>query len=97
MLRYTLFKADGTTEDVGEFNEELHYTKLQELVGGRIEVIPRDYWVNTEVDTEHTSVVFGYEEARFENQPRNPFFNVLHDADNNPWDVLGNCVREEKL
>ena len=77
MLRYTLFKADGTTKDVGEFDEEPHYTKLQELVGGRIEVIPRDYWQDTEVETEQTSVVFGYEEARLENQPPSGITIVL--------------------
>lgn len=73
-------------------DKKLDYKQLQAIVGGRIELIPRDYYAH---QSWGKCTVFGYEEARIEGQPRNEHFKVIKDLEGNDWDVLGVCVKEQ--
>lgn len=102
--RYTLYKADGTTEEIGEFKRELSFkdTKKQKglyswLECRTIELLPRDYY--PEADGKNSNVTFfGDEEGRFTQAPiQNRHMKVMIDSRGNIWDVVGNVVREEKI
>lgn len=90
---YTTLMPDGT-EKVSIEEKKLDYKQLQAIVGGRLELIPQDYYSNKGWGN---CVVFGYEEARLENQPRNEHFRVIKDLHGNDWDVVGVCVKEKRV
>lgn len=93
LYKYTQLFPDGTEQSF-TVERQLGYKELQKLVGGRLELIPHDYYADNEWGK---CTVFGYEEARLDSQPRNKHFQVLKDHLGNAWDVVGVCVREEKL
>lgn len=89
--KYTLLKQDGSIEVLPVSNKK-DFKELYTLLDCQmIEIIPSDYCKGFGRCT-----VYGDEEGRFNsNNVRNPHFTVLIDHTGSPWDVVGNCIKEE--
>lgn len=91
---YKLLKMDGTVELLETLNTAMDYNRIKEVLSCQmIEIIPQSYYLGDVTDV----TCIGDEEGRFYSKnTRNPHFKVLRDADNNPWDVVGNILIEVK-
>lgn len=101
--KYTLYQADGSSKEVGEFKKQLSFkdTKTEKglytLLGcSIIEIIPDSYY--PDIDQKSTVTYYGDEEGRFvEGYQRNQHMKTLFDHRGNVWDVVGTVIREEKI
>jgi len=93
LYKYTILKDDGTKQVLAP-RSKMDLEELQGMVGGLIEIVPTDYYVKQGWNPKCT--VYINKEGRFDsNNKRNPHFNVLHDNEGNPWDIVGVALREE--
>lgn len=93
LYKYTILKQDGTKQVLAP-RKKMDLEELQGMVGGLIEIVPADYYSGQGWNQYCT--VYMNEEARFDsNNKRNPHFNVLHDNNDSPWDIVGVALREE--
>jgi hypothetical protein len=89
--KYTLYKQDGTIVDLGTSRKKTFEEMYKILNCNLIEIIPHDYAV-----FKGYYELYGDEEARYnENNHRNPHFKVLIDVLNQPWDIVGDVIKEE--
>lgn len=87
LYEYTIYKEDGTIEEVAP-RGQMTLSELQEVVGGRIELVPRHF---TKGKINHRFNVFCNEEGKFNGSIQNPHFEPYHlDASETitgePWD-----------
>ena len=102
--KYRLYRPDGSSQEIGEYKRELSFKTtakrkgMYELLDCRtIEIIPRDYYPESDSQSENITY-FGDEEARLIDEPeRNRHMKVLFDHRGNQWDVVGSLIREEKV
>ena len=108
--RYTLYRPDGSSTEIGEYKKTLEFRNVfsrkenKEIKGmyswlecSTIEIIPRDYYPDADMQNENVTY-FGDKEARLVSEPeQNRHMKVLFDHTGGIWDVVGNLVREEKI
>ncbi len=95
---YTLYKEDGTKEVIAENVERKTVQEMYPILDCQlVELIPRDYYPKEDIENENV-LFWGDEEGRMIDEPvRNPHMQVLYDVEGNPWDCIGNLIREEKI
>ena len=96
--RYTLYKADGSSQEIGEFPKEMSLKEKYKILDcSLIEYIPRDYFPDADARNEKVEYI-GDEEARFiEGVEPNRHMKVIIDYRGKKWDVVGNLIRQEKI
>lgn len=89
--KYTLYKQDGTIEDLG-ISKKKTFAEFYKILNCKtIEIIPKEY--SKEVGR---YTLYGDEEARFNTKNhRNPHFNILKDFYQDEWDIVGDIIKEE--
>lgn len=106
--QYTIYRHTGAVEALRTNGKQLSFqtvtnSKTGEVTPGlyslldcrTIELIPRDYYPD---GTGKNAVFYGDEEARFNtDNKRNPHMKLLEDFFGNPWDVVGDVIKEEEL
>ena len=86
--KYTLYKQDGTIEEIGVGKKKNFQDFYKILNCSMIEHIPHDYYPEKSGHAEF----WGDEEGRFNSENhRNPHFKVLGEG----WDVVGDIIKEE--
>ncbi len=93
LYQYTILKQDGTSK-VLPVSPKKDSKELYKLLNcTTIEIIPSSYYSGLNWGR---CIVFGDEEGRYNRlNERNPHFNVIQDIFGAPWDVVGDCIREE--
>ena len=96
--RYTLYKADGSSQELGEYKKEMTLEEKYKILDcNLIEYIPRDYFPDSDAKNDNVEYI-GDEEGRFaEGAERNRHMKVLIDNRRNEWDVVGTLIRQEKI
>lgn len=101
---YTVYKEDGSYNEVIESARQIGFKTTKTRPGlydvlncTTIEIIPRDYYPESDKKNENVTY-YGDEEARFvEDYKRNRHMAVLIESNGAIWDVVGTVVREEKI
>lgn len=94
--KYTIYKQDGTIEDLG-IGEKKNFQDFYTILNCQmIEHIPHDYYPDKSGHAEF----WGDEEARFDSMNiRNPHFKVLKGnpdlGEAEEWDIVGDIIKEE--
>ena len=108
--KYTLIAPSGEKTELGVLKEQMEFKNSTNQRTGKvtygmyhyldcqtIELIPRQYYPDEDIDNENIFYL-GDEEARMVGEPeRNTHMKVLRDEAGNPWDVVGLLIREEKI
>lgn len=92
MYSYTLYKQDGSIEELGEFEKRFNLDQLYKALNCSIvEIIPRDYY---DVKEHGRATMWGDEEGRFNSDNKeNPHFKNLGDG----FNVVGDILKEKVI